>query len=151
MYRIIFFYLMAYGWWHPSLLWAQATENNEPLLRLFTTPQQRQQIERNLYAPPPPPPPPVEEQLVELEPEIIPLPDIYYQGVVLRSAYVPLLLVNNMLIEKNYYGQGFTIYAERLREYAVPVSIDGFEEELLLNPGQRLVATETGKIILENY
>ncbi|OUD14558.1 hypothetical protein [Thioflexithrix psekupsensis] len=151
MCRVIFYYLAAYLLLQPAFLLAQVKENNEPLLRLFTTPQQRQQIERNLYAPPPPPPPPVEEESVELEPEIIPLPDIHYQGIVLRSAYVPLLLVNNMLIEKNYYGEGFTIYAERLKEYAVPVFIDGFEEELLLNPGQHLMATETGEIVLENY
>jgi hypothetical protein len=154
MYWIIFFAIIVYGLLQSSVLFAQSKEATERLLRLFTTPQQRQQIEKNLHfppPPPPPPPPPQEIEPVELEPEIIPPPYIHYQGLVLRSAYIPLLLINDVLMEKNYYGRGFTIYVERLKEQAVPVYIDGFEKEFLLSPGQRLSVTEKGQVILENY
>ncbi len=135
---------------------AQSADNDaQPLLRLFTTPLERQQIERSLFEPPPPPPP--EETLTDEEEDIanapIMPPEIHYQGIIQRPHKPPLLLINGMLIEHNFYGNGFMVQADQLRGQSVPVTLYSSNEVVLLAPGQRLntQAQVDDELILDNY
>lgn len=122
--------------------------SEEPLLRLFTTPAEREQIEAALFAPPPPPP---EETGADALEEVRLPPEIHYQGLILRTNQRPLLLINDILVENNLYGNGFVVKTEQLQGYQVPITVEGFGQQFMLAPGQRINTSGTGKIVLDSY
>lgn len=144
---------MGYGLWlFSATAMAQTVSNDaEPLLRLFTTPLERQQIERALFAPPPPPPIEEVDSTIEDEP-MMPL-EIYYQGFIQRPYKPPLLLINGMFIEHNFYGHGFMVQTDQLRGQTVPVTLYDSNEVVFLIPGQRIntQALLEEELILDNY
>ena len=125
---------------------ADDSDANDPLLRLFTTPSERQQIDDTLFAPPPPPKEP-EEEIEEVEPP----PEIHYQGLILRTDRKPLLLINGVLMESTFYGQGFVVKTEQLQGDKVPVLVEGLIEQILLAPGQRINTSNQGNKVLDSY
>lgn len=116
-----------------SLLTLTQTTRAEGLERLFTTAQERQQL--NDIRTNPPPPPGTEEPAAP--------PHITFNGLVTRSDGPTTVWVNG---SDELVRQGFKIDIDNREDISVPIALTKQKQEIWLKPGQT-VSTLDGKIV----
>ena len=121
------------------VLWFQSgAVRAEALGRLFTTPQQRAELERLRHAPPPAPKPEpkvVEQPKVEAPPPEV--PPITVNGVVVRSDGDSTAWVNGQSTEEGRNEiDNVQVNPRRIRGLAVPITTPSNLPDVRLKPGQ---------------
>ena len=121
----------------------------EALGRLFTTPQQRAELERLRHAPPPAPKPKLVEQPKVEAPQAPPptVPPITVNGVVVRSDGESTAWVNGQsTVDGNVDVDNVQVNPRRIKGLSVPITTPSNLPDVRLKPGQSY-DPDTGTVV----
>lgn len=126
--------------------YAEIEENQflgQDFQRLFTTQNERFELEKYLRSPPP--------TIIEtvLKPEPVAPEKITFNGIVIRSDGFVTVWVNQVMSQLDYYDNTFKVDSSNRKGTSIPIVINSDKESsrVYLEPGQTVLPRKENKII----